>query len=70
MIVGSVVLFCIAALLFFVLTGIGIIILGMSFFIWTIILLILFPFLLPLLLPLLIVLIFISLVRKRQLQKK
>jgi hypothetical protein len=68
-IIASIVIFCVAIVLFFVFTGIGMLIVGGFSLIWVILALVLFPVLLPILLPLLVVLAFIGMIRKKQAKK-
>ena len=49
--VGTIALICTVSLLFFVFTGIGILLLGIGVLIWTVLAIVLFPFLFPILLP-------------------
>ncbi|MEK6730803.1 MAG: hypothetical protein AABY34_01280 [Pseudomonadota bacterium] len=63
--VAGTVIFCVAVLLLFILTGIGALILGIIFFVWTVIAIILFPIFFPILLPLFLVFVFFSLMRKK-----
>lgn len=65
-IVGSIAAFCIAILLLFIFTGVGIFVLGIFALIWTVIAVVLFPFLFPILIPLFIIFLFISLLRRKQ----
>lgn len=64
--VGSIVAFCIAIFLVFVLGSAGIFAIGILALIWTVLAIVLFPILFPLLMPLFILLLFISLWRRRQ----
>src|ERR1700761_2116509 len=59
-VVGTVFALCVGILLLFMLTGIGIIILGLFVAIWTIIAIVLFPVLFPILAPLFIIFLVIS----------
>lgn len=68
-IVGTVTALCIAILLFFVFTGVGIFILGLLAFIWGIVAIILFPIIFPIVVPLLIILLFISFLKRRRQEK-
>ncbi len=68
-IVASVVGFCAAILAIFVVTGIGIFVLGSLAAVWTIIAIILFPILFPILAPLFIILLFIAYFRRKQVIK-
>jgi len=63
--VGTVVFLSVAVLLFFLLTGVGILILSIFSFIWVVFAITLFPFLFPLFLPLLVIVLFIAYVRRR-----
>lgn len=65
-IVASIVAFCIAILLLFILTGAGIFILAIFALIWIIVAVVLFPILFPILVPLFILFLFISYLRRRQ----
>lgn len=65
-IVGSITAFCIAILLLFVFTGVGIFVLGIFVLIWIVIAVVLFPFLFPILIPIFIIFLFISVLRRRQ----
>jgi hypothetical protein len=62
--IATVVLLCIATLLFFIFTGFGIFIIGFFVFAWTLGAIILFPLLFPLLLPILLVMIFIAMMSR------
>ena len=64
LVITTVVLFCVAILLVFVFTGVGLIVLGVLVLVGLILLGIAFPFLLPLLIPLFIVWAFCAGVRK------
>ncbi len=64
--VATVVLLSISILLFYILSGIGIIIICILSCIWFLGTFVLFPFLFPFLLPLLILLLFIAFVRKKE----
>lgn len=65
-VIASVVLFCIGVLSLFILTGIGVFLIGLLGFIWAILAIALFPIVFPILVPLLIVLLFISYIRNKQ----
>lgn len=66
-IVGSIVAFCIVVLLAFIFTtGLGIFILGLIFFIWTVLAIILFPVVFPIVLPLLIIYFIIAFFRRKK----
>lgn len=58
--VTSIVLICVATLLFFIFTGIGIFILSAFALIWTVIAIILFPILFPILIPVLLLMFLIG----------
>lgn len=60
LIVGSVVVMCGLILGLFVATGVGVILLGVAAFIFTLLAIILFPILFPILLPIFITILFIS----------
>ncbi|MCX7121437.1 MAG: hypothetical protein NTZ67_06655 [Gammaproteobacteria bacterium] len=64
--VGSVVIICVATLLFFIFTGIGVFILGLGVFIWTMLMIALFPLLFPILIPLLLLMFVIGLIAKKK----
>lgn len=55
----------VACLLAFIFTGVGLLLLGVFAFAWTLVVIFLFPFFFPVLVPLLIVLLFISFLRRR-----
>lgn len=59
-VVGSVFALCVGILLLFILTGVGIIILGLFAALWTIVAIVLFPVLFPILAPLFIIFLVIS----------
>lgn len=66
-IVGTITAICIAIILFFVFTGIGIFILGLLAFIWGLVAIALFPVIFPIIVPLLVILLLIGfIVRKRR----
>jgi hypothetical protein len=69
-IIASIVIFCVAIVMFFVFTGIGMLIVGGFSLIWVVLAIALFPVLLPVLLPLLVVLAFVGIVRKKQTRKE
>ena len=69
-IIASVILFSVGALLFYIFSSVGIVIVCALGFIWFIGALVTFPFLFPFLVPLLILLLFIGFVRKREREKK
>lgn len=62
--IATIVLLCIATLLFFIFTGLGVFILGFFVFAWTLAAIILFPLLFPLLLPVLLVMILIGVISR------
>ena len=64
--VASIVLMCVATLLFFIFTGIGIIILGVFVFIWTILAIVFFPLLFPVLIPILLLMFVIGLMMRNK----
>ena len=65
--VGTVALICVVSLLFFVFTGIGILLLSIGVLIWTILAIVLFPLLFPILLPALLLMLMVGyLLRKRK----
>jgi predicted exporter len=63
---GGIVLFCVAILLVFVLAGVGLIILGVFILVGLILAAVLFPFMLPLLIPLFVVWVFCGIFCKRK----
>jgi hypothetical protein len=67
--VASVVLLSICILLLFILTGIGVFVVGISAFVWTLIALILFPVLFPVIAPIFIIFVFLFLCLKKRPQK-
>jgi hypothetical protein len=69
-IVGSIIAFSIGILLLFFITGVGIFVLAVIALIWTVIAIILFPILFPILIPLFIIFLFISRLRRRQIESK
>ena len=58
--VATVVILCIAIILFFILTGVGVFILGLIAFVWAIIAIGLFPFLFPIIAPIVIIMLLIA----------
>ena len=64
--IASIVLLCIATLLFFIFTGIGALLLGGVVFIWTVVAIILFPLLFPILLPILLLMLIVGLVARKK----
>ena len=69
MAVIGIVVFCIAILITFFLTGLAGILLGVFFAIWTVVAVIAFPILFPILLPLFIIYAFISMMRRKKKDK-
>lgn len=65
--VATVVLLCIATLLFFIFTGVGIFILGFFVCAWTLAAIIVFPLLFPILLPILLVMVLIGVISRNKL---
>lgn len=68
-IVGTIVVMCIAGMLFFIIPGILILILSLFIALWIVLAITLFPFLFPVLIPLLIILLFLAFIRRRKYQK-
>lgn len=64
--IGSIVAFCLAILLIFVITGAGLIILGSLALIWTLLAVLFFPVLFPILLPLFIILLILAYWRRKR----
>lgn len=64
-IIGSIIIFCVAIPLFFLFSGLGVLLVVLFAFIWALVAIIAFPILLPILLPLFIILVFVSIMRKR-----
>jgi hypothetical protein len=64
--IATIVLLCVATLLFFVFTGIGIVILGIFAFAWTIGAIILFPLLFPIVIPVLVLMLMIGLIARKR----
>lgn len=64
--VATIVLICIATLLFFIFTGIGAIILGVFVFGWTILAIALFPLLFPVLIPVLLLMLVVGLIARKK----
>lgn len=62
---ATIIIICIATLLFFVFTGIGIVLLGIAAVIWSLIAIILFPLLFPIVLPALLLMIVVGMILKR-----
>lgn len=65
-VVGAITAICIATLLLFIFTGVGIFILGLFVLIGTVLAVVFIPILFPILIPLFILFLFISLFRRRQ----
>lgn len=64
--VATIVIICVATLLFFIFTGIGVLILSMFVLIWTIVAIVLFPLLFPIVLPALILMLVIGLILRKK----
>ena len=64
--IATVVLLCVSSLLFFIFTGIGIFILGIFAFAWTIAAIVLFPLLFPILIPVLLLMLMIGLIARKR----
>lgn len=64
-IVGSIIIFCVAIPLFFLFSGVGVMLVVLFALLWTVIAIIAFPILLPIVLPLFVILLFVSFMRKR-----
>lgn len=64
--IATVVMLCIATLLFFVFTGIGIFILGIFVFVWTILAIALFPLLFPVLIPVLLLMLVVAIISRNK----
>ncbi len=64
--IATIVLICIATLLFFIFTGIGIFILGVFVFVWTMLAIFLFPLLFPLLIPILLLMLVVGIVSRNK----
>ena len=60
--IATILLICIATLLFYILTGIAVLMLGLGVFIWTILAIIFFPLLFPILIPILLLMFVIGLI--------
>jgi len=67
---GSVIAFCVAILLLFVITGVGLLFLGMGAIAWAVMAILLFPFLFPIIVPLLLVVCFLIFAQKMLSKKK
>lgn len=65
-IVATIALFAIAALLFFIIPGILVLLLSLFAFGWVIIAIVLFPFLFPLILPVFIILLFVAYMTRKK----
>ncbi len=68
--VTSVVVFCVAVMLAFVIAGSGIFMLAIGAFIWTLLAILLFPVIFPILVPLFIIFLFISFIARRLKRKR
>jgi hypothetical protein len=68
-VVGTVFALCVAIMLLFILTGIGLLLLGIFAAIWTVVAIVLFPVLFPILAPLFIIILFIIYMRRNQTKK-
>lgn len=66
MVLATIALFTIAALLFFIIPGILIILLSLFSFGWLILAIVLFPFLFPIIIPVFIILLVIALVSRKR----
>jgi hypothetical protein len=64
--IGTILMICVAALLFFLLTGAGAAILGGFVLVWTIIAIVLFPLLFPILIPVLLLMCVIGLMTRKK----
>jgi hypothetical protein len=64
--IASVVLICVATLLFFIFTGIGAFILGLFVFVWTVLAIVLFPLLFPVLIPILLLMLVVALIARKK----
>jgi len=69
-VVATIVILSIAIILFFIFTGIGMLILGLIAFVWAIVAIGLFPFLFPLIAPIIILLILIAYLFGKRKNKK
>lgn len=69
LIVGSILAFCFAIMLLFVLTGTGVFVLAFLALVWTVLAIVLFPILFPILLPLFVLILIISYFRRKQNEK-
>ncbi|OGO90732.1 MAG: hypothetical protein A3F41_05690 [Coxiella sp. RIFCSPHIGHO2_12_FULL_44_14] len=65
-VVGTIAVLCTTILLFFIFTGIGILIVGLLVVIWALLAIVFFPILFPLLIPLLVILLIVAWVRNRK----
>lgn len=61
---ASIVVFCIAVMMLFALTGFGIVAICVFFAVWTGVAVVLFPVIFPILLPLFIIFLFVAIYRK------
>lgn len=64
--IGTIILLCIATLLFFILTGVGAFVVGVVVFVWTVLAIILFPLLFPILIPVLLLMFVIGLITRKK----
>lgn len=68
--IGAIIMICVTSLLFFVFTGIGIIIFGVVVFIFALLASLLFPLLFPIIMPMLLVMLVIWLLVSRKPTRK
>lgn len=68
--ITSVIVFCVAVMLVFVITSSGLLILGIGAFVWTLLAIALFPIIFPVLAPLFIILLFLAYIVRRQKRKR
>lgn len=68
--VATVFAFCVAILLLFILTGVGIFVLAAVITIWTVLAIVLFPILFPVLIPIFILFMFFSYMRRKEGKKQ
>ena len=66
MAMATILIICIATLLFFVFTGIGIFILGIGVFIWTALAILMFPLLFPIVIPVLLLMFVTGIIARRK----
>ncbi len=64
--IATIVLICVATLLFFIFTGIGAIVLGVFVLAWSILAIVLFPLLFPILIPVLLLMLVIALLTRNK----